>query len=344
MIYLNEKKWLLFFSDVQPRRHTVIRQVLCNKRTVSSLFWGMQYHILDWLNVEPNLNEQEFDLQITKLRNENYLEVTPTGLVLSPNGIIQKSNYQKSNYIITEPKLFQHINEKQWLDLLPLLIQVVSELSYHNRHYYVVSSSIRTQLFFRAWYQAVNNKEELVTSLKHLLEVFLERFPKKQADIFMSLFSGHKTIGKTVQQVAMVLPDFSYEDVTTLWRDLGMQFALFLLRGDSVFKKLVVPINTEERLSKSASITYQLFNERQNIERIAKRRRLRISTIKEHLLESAILCDKFPYDNLITVEEYEIMTKTFTGGVTNWDYNQLSNRIEFFKYRLFQIERSKKIG
>lgn len=56
--YLWVKKMVTLFSETQSRRPIVIRQILCNKRTVSNLYWGMQYHILDWLNVEPTLDEK----------------------------------------------------------------------------------------------------------------------------------------------------------------------------------------------------------------------------------------------------------------------------------------------
>ncbi|KRN09560.1 helix-turn-helix domain-containing protein [Liquorilactobacillus mali] len=340
---MNDDKWLLFFSDTQPRRHAVIRQVLSNKRTVSSLYWGMQYHILDWLNVEPELDEKQFDLQIDNLCEKGYLAATSKGLILSAAGIIQKKDYQKKSYIITEPSLFQHIDEKQWLELLPLLIQVISELSYHNHRYYVVGSSIRAQLFFKNWYQNIANKNDLASSLKQLLKLFLEHLPQEQSNIFMALFSGHETIGKTTEQVATMLPKFSHEDVVSLWRDLSMQFAFFLLEGDSNFRRLVVPLSTKEKLSKSALITYQLFNDNLSIEQIAEKRRLRVSTIKEHLLESAILRDDFVYHRLITTDDYSIMTSTFIGETIDWDYKQLDDHIEFFKFRLFQIERSKRI-
>lgn len=35
---------------------------------------------------------------------------------------------------------------------------------------------------------------------------------------------------------------------------------------------------------------------------------------------------------------------TFKGNPIDWEYRQLDNKIEFFKFRLFQIERSKNIG
>lgn len=340
---MNEKKWLLFFSNTQPRRSAVIRQVLGNKRTVSSLYWGMQYHLLDWLNVEPELNEKQFDLQINNLRKAKYLVAAPKGLVLSETGTIQKESYQKKNYIITEPSLFQHINERQWIELLPLVIQVISELSYHNHHYYVVGSSIRAQFFFKSWYQTIVNKDELAKVLKQLLNCFLAHFSQEEANVFMVFFSGHGIIGKTAEQVAVLLPHFSREDVISLWRDLSTQFAFFLLKEDSVFRQLVIPLNTTEKLSKSTLITYQMFNENQGLEQIAKKRNLKVSTIKEHLLESAILRDDFAYSRLITVNDYAILKGAFSGVAIDWNYEQLDNRIEFFKFRLFQIERSKKI-
>lgn len=42
------EKWLLYFSESQPRRPAVIRQLLSNHLTTSALFWGghMDFWIL----------------------------------------------------------------------------------------------------------------------------------------------------------------------------------------------------------------------------------------------------------------------------------------------------------
>ena len=47
---------LYFFDQQQPRKATVLRQILTNKRTGSTLFWGLRYHYLDYLNAVPRFN------------------------------------------------------------------------------------------------------------------------------------------------------------------------------------------------------------------------------------------------------------------------------------------------
>lgn len=341
---MGEKKWLLFFSETQSRRPIVIRQILCNKRTVSNLYWGMQYHILDWLNVEPTLDEKKFDLQINKLIKNKYLLATPKGLVLTAEGIFQKKEYLDNTYVISKPYIFQYINEKRWLELLPLLVQVISELSYHNKKYYVVNSPLRAQFALKKWLSLVKDRSELPQVLKQKLLTFLGEFPHEYGNIFMALFTGHANIGQTAEQITVLIPQFSKEEILLLWRDLSMQFAFFLLKEDGLFRQLIAPFSNLSQLSKSTEISYQLFKENLTANKIATQRNLKISTIKEHLLESAILRNDFSYSKIITHDDYSILMNTFKGNPIDWEYRQLDNKIEFFKFRLFQIERSKNIG
>ena len=55
---------LRFFSYHQPRRIRVIENLLTNRLTVSNLFWGQQYGLLQWLGADRQLQRSEYDAVI----------------------------------------------------------------------------------------------------------------------------------------------------------------------------------------------------------------------------------------------------------------------------------------
>ena len=46
---------LIYYDDESARRSTVIRQLLTNRLTTSSRFWGMCYELLDIVNTDYEL-------------------------------------------------------------------------------------------------------------------------------------------------------------------------------------------------------------------------------------------------------------------------------------------------
>ena len=60
---------LIYYDDESARRSTVIRQLLTNRLTTSSRFWGMCYELLDIVNTDYELGmnlERISDLAVDK--------------------------------------------------------------------------------------------------------------------------------------------------------------------------------------------------------------------------------------------------------------------------------------
>lgn len=334
---------LRFFSKTQPRRPAVVRQVLSNKRTVSNLFWGLRYRILDWLAVWPQLEKAKFDDSITEMIEKKYLvEINGEGFCLTELGVKSRDVFLKNHYNIKSPYLFCRFKMQLWQDILRLLMQVVSEASYKNNHYYVVASSFQARTSIKIWYQKYY-EHDLGPLLAEQLFLFLGNEKAQDADAFMQLFSGHELVAKTAEQIA-VNSGCSTRDIEFLWNDLSARFAEFLSEGASVFKNLVMPIKRTSLLSKSAEETYRLYKNGMPLSKIEAERRLKGSTIAEHLLEAAIFVPNFNFQRLISVEEARLFKKLFKGDIDKWRYEELQKnnfKISFAKFRLYQIEQSK---
>ncbi len=334
---------LCFFSKNQPRRPAVIRQVLSNKRTVSNLFWGLRYKILDWLAICPQLEREKFDNLIAAMVKDKLLaEINGQGLCLTELGARRRDDFAELHYHMKSPYLFSRFKVQLWQDILRLLVQIVSEASYGNTHYYVVASSFQARDSIKKWYQDYHECE-LGQLLGEQLLLFLKNESAEDATIFMQLFYGHEYVAKTAEQIA-VNTGWSTRDIEVLWNDLSVKFANFLCEGTSIFKVLVMPLKKTGLLSKSATETYRLYDSGMTVAKIKSVRRLKESTVAEHLLEAAIFVPNFNFKHLISPMEYSIFSKLFKGNIDNWHYEKLQEtepRISFTKFRLYQIEQSK---
>jgi uncharacterized protein YpbB len=340
---MTDERLLYFFSLNQPRRQNVIRQVLTNKRTVSNLFWGLSYQMLDWLGVAPKLDKKAFNQQIGELEKNLWLTRNSANeLLLTPIGKECLQKFLHDHYWRHHPELIQKFKIAQWQEMLMLVIQAFSEMSYHNRHYYVAAVSPQIQYWFKSWLKRYD-RNKLQIQLPELLFNFLQAKKPLEANIFISFFSGHQTAGKTFQQL-VEQTGWTDRELKIFQQDSFLEFAVFLKKKGQAWSQLVRMFEKSSRLSNSSQASYQLFLAGTAIERIAHKRYLKINTIKEHLLEAAIFEAGFPFEQLITPETAEFLAQNFKFFPTKWDF-QIAQKagIEFFIFRLGQIYELKKM-
>jgi len=97
-------------------------------------------------------------------------------------------------------------------------------------------------------------------------------------------------------------------------------------------------------ISQSAWQTYQTFLQQPDVQVIALQRKLKLSTVREHLLETAILMPDFPFERLLSSAVVTQLTTIFQeqSDVASWQFQQAQDQLpelDFFWFRLFQIMR-----
>ena len=92
----------------------------------------------------------------------------------------------------------------------------------------------------------------------------------------------------------------------------------------------------ESPLNRSAQVTFDLYIQGKPIKLIAQERRLKENTIKEHLLEAAILIpDKLDWDILLPGSKRDELSQFYKGEPTAWKFDE--QIASFYEYRLYQI-------
>lgn len=336
---MEKERYLTYFSAKQPRRVTVIRQILEGHLTTSALFWGKAYGLLDLINT-PKF-ETKIETAVSELQKEGALVAEEKGLVLTANGIARCKAFQDNHFYLTMPAFFAKLTWQKWSEMLRLLVQVSSELSYRNERYFVITNDLQVQQLFKAWLKKYG-KQTLLTETFASLESFLATKDPLKAQIFCEQLTGHKMLGQTIPQLARKY-HLELSDIFYIWHDLSSCYANYLLKEEFKSAELVLPFMQGQLLPQSSQTTYDLLRQGATLEQIAIKRRLKLNTVKEHLLNIALLTPSFPFENFLSAQvERDLHTFFKHLPVLDWNFQAVKKvypQLSFVEFRLYQIMR-----
>ena len=325
----------------QPRRERVIENVLANRQTVATLFWAQQYGILTWLGARRRLSRAQFDQEVAALIGAGLLErVGADEIKLTAAGV----SYEES-----QPSPYQpHFYPWYWLAntqtvqrRLLLGFQVVSELAYHNRYYAPLAVPFTDQEAVRGWFRHFKSAQfvQEVYAELHLLAGALANEDQRLAAALVNRLIGHDQAGWTLNQLADRL-QLSLADALVLDHDLWLAVTAFSRRTTGPLASLLRPLIAPTPISRSCQTTVQLARQGLELVRIAERRRLKLGTVREHLLTAAILTpQQLNWAQLLPAEQRKFLDHHFRGDAIHWRFQGWSGdeNSDFYYFRLYQI-------
>ncbi len=341
MSTIDAKRWLLFFSSIQNRRPAVIRQILTKRLSNSSLFWGLRYQILNYINVCPHLKTAEYDRQIEFLCRQNMLSQDSNRMVkLTKAGQLQK-NAVLSGKTLKNPELFYHYRIYDLIKMIRLFIQVASESSWGNKRYYVVINDLECQLAIKQWLRRFN-LQTLQTAVATALTSFLSHEDQMEAWIFCSQLAGHDVIPATRQQLSDQ-SGFTQSEIDCVSLDLTSRFALYLLKIGSPLSPLIQQFRSRNTLYEKSLSALTMYKKGVDIQQMAIKKNLKESTVREHLLNAAVFKTDFPYSLFLSAKKKRELSNKLPANIDEWEYRMVAEdlpEISFFDYRMYAIKRS----
>ncbi|GBG94856.1 hypothetical protein LFYK43_13150 [Ligilactobacillus salitolerans] len=333
--------WLLFFTAKQKRRPAVIRQLLTKRLSSSTLFWGLRYQLLEIIGFFPKLEASTFDQGIQKLVEQGFLSQDPDDTVKLTERGRSKKQELLTGPTLGAPRFFCEHRVTEINQMLKLIVQVASEASYGNSRYYVAVDNFECQQMIKQWL----HQYDLQTLHKNILlelKSFLENESPQKAWIFCAQFSGHQVLPKTVAQMAQQTGLTTLE-IKIILLDLTSRFASHLLQKNSLLAPMIKHFENQNVLFKKSRQALQLFLNGKSIQQIAQYNAVKESTVREYLLNAAILERDFPFASFFTDQEEELLTARLPADIDQWSYRELMSeqvQVSFFNYRLVAIKRS----
>lgn len=335
---------LLLFSTT-PRRAKSLFNVLRGRRTVSTLFAGLTAGYLDLLDSCHTVPLEDF-MAATEVLTENgqLVSTTAGSWQLTPVGAQRQAEFRQTLYLPRNFQVFQTTDVRRFMVVSQLALQVVSELVHHDRHYYPVTTDPGIQAQVKQWLRR-QSKATLGEQIHAALTAFLTSLADAELPtVFVQGLTGYQEPGLTNEQLAEQLgrhpfeTDMMHTDVICQWIKWIQQ------HPQDPFAQLLAAFTQASPISQSSLQTYQAFLTTHQLAAIAQARHLKMSTVREHLLEVAMWSPDFPYEMVLDHELTQQLTNIFAAqpDVANWSFQDAQAALptlDFFEFRLFQIMR-----
>ncbi|MBM7688688.1 hypothetical protein BCR24_08860 [Enterococcus ureilyticus] len=318
-------------------RTSTLYHLLKGKRTSSVLLYGFLYENLRFFQFTPDLSESKFNQLITRLIEQKLLYQTSDDKVqITAQGemLVQaadKDFSQIDNY------RFGKTDEAIWR-LLQFTVQVVSHLSYVNKDYIPLEQSPLYQKQVKMYIKSMP-KSLLIKNVKEEWHYIFSCLGREDANFFAQQFSGYERTGKASFQL-MESRQKAFEQFLIKKAKLHhLLFVMEQLPERSFLKRLVAPLINQNE-NKSMAETRMYLKTESSLEILAQQRGIKVSTIKDHLMELALTND-FPFERFISNKTGRILAEQ-SKPYQEWEYRTIKNifpELDYFEFRLYQIQK-----
>ncbi|WP_143463514.1 helix-turn-helix domain-containing protein [Levilactobacillus enshiensis] len=335
---------LLYVLDrQQPRRLRVIENLLRGRRTVSTLYWGQRYQLLPLLDADKHLDRGALMGPTKALVAEGLVTLDPEEDQL----LLTSAGQQKLSVTYYRPQ-----TSEDWLNLdleaarqrLLLAVQVTSQYAHSTSRYYPLATDLATRRVIRSWFHRLKGPQ-LAAALATAMIHSWQQLPVQTAEVMTDLLTGYQHPGLTVDQVASDQQQTAWE-IQLRQRDGVTQIARDAQQADHPLHALLHPL-WRSPITRSAQATLYAVEQGGSLDQVAMQRHVKANTVKEHLLEAAILSPTgaFPFDQLLPAHVRADFAAVLNADIDSWQFAQLPEalrtRYDFFYFRLYAIWRGR---
>lgn len=339
--------FLSYFTTDKIVTIAQILHVLRGKKTPSMYYLTEINHWHHGFSLKKRLKKVDLERMIQPALNRNLLVEKKKGFLLTNKGESTISSYFKNHYFPKKMDNFMNIElyEPFW-EQLQLFTQVFSEYSYRNNNYGVIIKNIEQQEKIKQLFRVAEGKlESVLTQWIDEQEFIFRNLQKEKANVLASFLTGHNQIGKNRKQLAVNQEMYEQEFLFYI-RDI-FQEILEIVRGNqdklTILSELLSQLTDEYfmSMSKSTFDSYKMLKRGKRIQEIAKSRRIKENTVKEHILEIAFILESFPIKEFVPNHFYQFLHKRFTENKSYSfrDAKLEKEELEFLHYRLVELER-----
>lgn len=334
---------LALFQHGYKARTSTLFHLLKGKRTSSVLIYGFLFDNLRFFGVFPNLSEKEYEQYLSELRRKNKLTFFEDGYAqltrntadpLKSNPAAILAEFSSLDYF-----QFGRTDDDCWR-MLQFSVQIISHLSYGETRYVPMEQSPLFQYHLKRIIKSYP-KKYLIKQIKSEWSDLFYELPIDDANFFAYQFSGYHHIGQIPQQlISEDEPVLKQQFI--LKNRLHKLLSMIALKDDtSILKQFLSPLFKQNE-NRSMNETIKYLNISCSLEEIAEKRNIKISTVKDHLLEAVMISplESNPIFNRIIFNELD----QIQGPYQEWQYRDLKQKItelNYFDFRFYQIERKK---
>lgn len=336
---------LSLFDHCRPLKAAQCIHVFQGRRTPTMLYLIETQHLYSSFELLPKLSRRQLEKCFQVLEENKWIKEKDDGFVLTLSGKTTVRDFFKNVQYPDEIKTIRHVRTRRtFWERFQLFTQVFSQFRFNNSTYTPVIKHPSHQEGVRKWFAEQKESKNILTD-QWIKESFLlfELLPEEVADMLAFQLAGYHKVGQTKQQTASYMKQQPYEFLLFFENALE-QMVLQVEKSEfSLLKRLLNEIKRETSygLSSSTYLTAKKLGEGLSIEQVSTLRRLKVNTIREHILEIAFIQPAFVFKRFIPEKTYHTLHNAFENNskLTYQESKKLSSETEFMHYRLVELER-----
>lgn len=279
--------------------------LLNGKKSSQTIQDSHLFQLDSFFHIAHHLTREQYERIISKLMKQEYLYFTSNQqIVISESGQILIHELYSMYPFLKNLQGGKYYNCLQFWERLSLLIQVCSNLVNNQTNYIPVQKNKDTQNWIKHLFAtSEGNSKDFPHKLLRELQDLLESSDLMiDPSILVARLSGFESIGLTEMQTIKMLriEENSYR--------FQFQALLHFIMGrieenPSAYPLLAKIAVTDElqQLTASAKKTFELIKKGKGIVEIGRIRRLKESTIQDHIVEIALFVNGFKIDQFVEV-------------------------------------------
>ncbi|TWI54614.1 helix-turn-helix domain-containing protein [Halalkalibacter nanhaiisediminis] len=288
--------------------------LLKGKKSAQTIQDGSFFSILAYFGVLPTLSRAEIEKDIeVMISNQEAVCTYHDNILLTELGQEKLKQFHLERPLLRHLKGWQYhsYTETVWQRLC-LYLQALSHLQAENHSFYPITHKTHIQVWVKQHLpRAHEDREQLLALLHDELVTFLSTCQNEQGLIFVHQLSGKGKIGLTRKQLAEQMnideTDLYLSHIATLhqlFRIIENEPELY-----SVLSRFTEDMKKEFVLTESARQTFYMLKQGHTVQDISKRRKLKESTIEDHIVEIALVDPHFSLAPFVNKEiEQAILT------------------------------------
>jgi uncharacterized protein YpbB len=331
---------LALFAHGYKVKTTTLYHLLKGKRTSSVLLYGFFYDSLRFIDSQPQLTLERYQKIIDSLVRQQFLTLdalTNEGQLTSlGKKYLATNSFALNKYGFIDYYHYGKNSQEIWR-LLQFSVQVISQLSYGNKQYIPLENSPLYQIYLKNWLKAYP-RTELITLFQKNWFTVLQQLTDAESDYLAAQFSGYHLIGEVSQQLRS--PQLSTLE-NQLWQVNTWHHLFEVILAGATNQPLIQLIRpfVLKNQNQSMNTTRQLIQEGRTVEEIAAIRKIKQSTVNDHLLELAIRGEIHSFDFVANQPLVNHLCEA-NHNVLSWRYQSLKEQwpeLTYLDFRLIQI-------
>ncbi|WP_101844120.1 helix-turn-helix domain-containing protein [Halobacillus sp. Marseille-P3879] len=316
-----------------------IFHLLQGKRSSQTLQDAKIYEIDCFFGIYPELEKERLNDAVRQLAKENAIKIKEDELpVISAKGceMLRASSLERDGHFFNG--LLYHKHVATFEKRLRLLIQTLTHSYMNDLAFIPVEDDAEIQNWVKKIYKSHHN-EGLMLSLHQDLLVLLHNVSEVEAELFTGRLTGGSFTGRTREQLALS-QQISIENVDLYLRHTFYYLFHTVTTAGETYKGLSLCMDGLEissLITESAKQTYQLFIQGYSLQQICQQRRLKLSTIQDHMVEAALVLPSFDIIPFVSLEHQTEIIHTLNAMNSNKLkslYEALHGQFNYFELRL----------